>query len=67
MSAWLAYNLNSKLVDALVACGFNTPTEIQEKSLVYAAHAVDLIVASKTVIAANSGFWKDADLSCADS
>lgn len=62
MSAWLAYNLNEKLVDALVACGFNSPTEIQEKSLVYAIHPVDLIVASKTVFLHNLGIWKDLDI-----
>lgn len=65
MAAWLAYNLNPKLVDALVACGFNSPTEIQEKSLQYAVHPVDLIIASKTVGFSDSGIWKNFDLPCA--
>lgn len=48
MSTWLAYKVNANLADALVGCGFNSPTEIQEKSMVYVNHAVDLIIASKT-------------------
>lgn len=47
-TTWDAYRVNPNLAEALVDCGFKTPTEVQEKSLVYVNHQMDLIVASKT-------------------
>ena len=45
---WEGLNLNPALVTALEAVGYNSPTEVQSKALVYAVHPVDLIVSSKT-------------------
>jgi hypothetical protein len=59
MSAWAEYKLNENLVSALVTAGFPSPTEIQERTLVFAIHPVDLIIASKTVLLANAGFRKN--------
>lgn len=45
---WEGLQLNPALVTALEAIGYVSPTEVQSKALVYAAHPVDLIVSSKT-------------------
>lgn len=45
---WEGLQLNPALVTALEAIGYVSPTEVQSKALIYAAHPVDLIVSSKT-------------------
>lgn len=45
---WEGLQLNPALVTALEAVGYVSPTEVQSKALIYAAHPVDLIVSSKT-------------------
>lgn len=46
---WSHFNINPNLEKALNDAGFSMPTDIQEKSLIYMNHPVDLIIASKTV------------------
>lgn len=44
-----AFKLHPDLVTALTKCGFVTPSNIQEKSLIHANFQVDMIIAAKTV------------------
>jgi len=43
------FKLHPELLKALTACGFVTPSSIQEKSLIYCNFQVDMIIAAKTV------------------
>lgn len=45
---WEAFKLHPKLVECLEKSGFTSPTDIQERALIYTNYTVDLIIASRT-------------------
>lgn len=46
--SWENFKLHPKLVYCLEESGFETPTDIQDRSLIYTNYIVDLIIASRT-------------------
>lgn len=45
---WTQFEMNEGLAETLVANGFQAPTEVQAKSLVYLQSRLDLVIAAKT-------------------
>ena len=48
LKAWTRYQIDESLAEALVANNFKAPTPVQEASLQYLTHHIDMVIAAKT-------------------
>lgn len=48
LKAWTQYQMEDSLAEALVANNFKEPTPVQQQSLLFLQHHIDMVIAAKT-------------------